>query len=150
MLDVLGPDRYRTAVALLPPLGVAAVGAATAVFGPAVARDGQGWQRIAAGLVPVSLATQLTLSLQHLAGSGWPTLQGLLIELLPLPWDGHLPPSDAYTVIPALKVAQFAVFAVAGAIAWRQTRERRKERAAGVAATAGFAGLFALPMSLAC
>ncbi|HEU5318674.1 MAG TPA: 4Fe-4S binding protein [Chloroflexota bacterium] len=152
-LAVLGPAGYRVAVALLPVLGAGV--AALAVL-PAAWR-GASWRDAAQRLVPVALAAQLGLSLQHLAGSGWPTLQGLLIELLPLPWDGHIPPSDAYTVMPALKALQLGLLAVAlGVVAAKRAGRHSVHtppvavRAGAIGAVAGFGALFALPMSLAC
>ncbi|HET7769710.1 MAG TPA: hypothetical protein VFN74_13115, partial [Chloroflexota bacterium] len=143
-LGLAGPDAYRAAVAVLPVLATLLTGAAVVLVG----RLGGGARHAAAALVPVALAVQLGLSVQHLAGSGWPTLQGLLIEALPLPWDGHLPPTDAYTVVPWLKVVQLALIGAAAALALRRSAFPRRLAAGGAAAS--FGGLFALPMSLAC
>jgi polyferredoxin len=153
MLDILGPAYYRLVVALLPLLGTLA--AALLVGAIIVSTRSRDWRGAAAALVPVAFAAQLGLSLQHLAGSGWPTLQGLIVELLPVPWEGHLPPSEAYSVMPFLKAVQFGLFAAAVAlVVYRRRRTQGLSGNTGLATvsagSAAFAGLFLLPMSLAC
>lgn len=155
-LAVVGPAGYRLAVALLPLLGIAAVAATLGVLVMLVAAAARltggwraGWREGAAALVPVAFAAQLGLSLQHLAGSAGPTLQALAVELLPVPWSGHIPPSEAYSVLLPLKAVQLALIVVpaaAAALAWR----RPVARGALATGAAGFAAMFALPMSLAC
>ena len=61
---------------------------------------------------------------------------------------GRTPPTDAYTVVPWLKVVQVGLIGVAAVVAVRKEAPRGRVAVAGTAAS--FGGLFALPMSLAC
>ncbi|MFA5786101.1 MAG: 4Fe-4S binding protein [Actinomycetota bacterium] len=176
LYPILGSFEAATALGALAVTAVVAGGvllAARSMAGRTGAAAGAGTS-LARTLTPLAFGTFVVLGLQHIWGTGGAVVRAVLLEVGALTGFGHLPPSTTYTVVPVLKVLQFAILGAAVVLAARSARASAAvalngpgrnapapgTRGAGgsgavlmfapAAITVVLASLIALPMSSAC
>ena len=149
--------RYEMAMAL----GLAALVGALLLLQVGLSLHGGGgkpsfWGRfghLSLVLLPLVLATQLALSAQHLMATG-DVIRNLAAELELVP-PGHMPPADAYTFLLPMKLLQWAMLGLGGAVSFHLSprgagQRRRVSTAVSALVALSLLAVFVEPMSVAC
>ena len=149
--------RYEMAMAL----GLVAVVVALLLLQVGLSLHGGGgklpfWSRfghLSLVLLPLVLVTQLALSAQHLMATG-DVIRNLAAELEFVP-PGHMPPTDAYTFLWPMKLLQWGMLGLGGAVSFHLSpREEDQRRRVSTVMSALVAllllAVFVEPMSVAC